>query len=211
MRLSFLSMLGTVLVGLVCATAGFAQGGVPATKAAASVANNIKLAGCIETVNNGGGCSNNVGDWRPLIDTYINPPGGKDLLITVSMQSGLFDGALTAPAFILETSGLRVKVLDSVDGAPPIVVSPRQVTWDRQLNFALDLANYLYLELESGVRSFTFIERNAPVGVHHIVVKGRYEIAAEEEGTAGILGSFAFVSHRTLTVQQVSLPPETTN
>lgn len=207
MRLSFLSAVSLVCL---CATVGFAQNGVPATKAAASVANNIKLAGCIETVNNGGGCSNNVGDWKRLIDTQINPPGGKDLLITVSMQSGLFDGALTGPALILQTSGLRVKVLDSVNGAPPIVVAPRQVTWDRQLNFALDLTNYLYLELESGVRSFTFIERNAPVGVHNIVVKGRYEIAAEEEGEAGILGSFAFVSHRTLTVQQVSLPPVTT-
>lgn len=207
MRLSILSILSTVLVGLVCATTGFA-GGVPATKASASVANNIKLAGCIESVNHGG-CLNNFGDWKPLIDTYIKPPGGKDLLITVSMQSGLFNGALSAPALILQTSGLRVEVVDTVNGATKSEdVEPGKVTWDRTLNFLIDFIPKIDLNLESGVRSFTFVERNAPVGIHHIVVNGRFEIIAGESN-AGVLGSFAFVSHRTLTVEQVSLPPAT--
>lgn len=212
MRLSILSFLSTVLVGLVFATAGLAQGSIPATKASAEVATRIKLAGCVEYSFDEPDCSHNDFDWTPLIDTEINPPGGKDLLITLSMQDGLINADFTSPALILNTSGLRVRICDTVNGATTTTkedVEPDDVTWDRTLNFMINFVPTLDFNLESGVRSFTFIERNAAVGVHHIVVLGQYQVLAFQESCGGVVGSAAYVGNRTLVAEQVSLAPGT--
>ena len=92
-----------------------------------------------------------------------------------------------------------------IDGDAINLAAPGAVTWDRQLNFVAAPFSLpsLELNLKSGVRSFTFIKRNVGVGTHHIEVQGNFQAAAFE--TNALAGAAAFVTNRTLTVEEVSM------
>lgn len=182
--------------------AAFSQDAQPASKAVATVSSDLQLAA---VVGEPGDPGFEVGPWTTLLSTTMRPADGKDLFITASMQTGLFQFSLAdpyAPSLRLTTEGLRVRVL--VDGNP---VSPGAVTWDRDLNFALLAANIsvLDLRLRSGVRAFTFVAPNVGPGVHTIEVQGRFVLASVHAGPAGSLNG-AYVGQRTLTVESVRLP-----
>lgn len=191
-KLAFATMLLSV--------SAFAQNA--ASKAAAAVDTAVVLQPAFDSAGQSG--------WTTLSSVDIKPAGGKDLLITVSMQSGLFSfrydsGSVPSPVSdaLLQFSGLRVRVM--IDGDAINLAAPGAVTWDRQLNFVAAPFSLpsLELNLKSGVRSFTFIKRNVGVGTHHIEVQGNFQAAAFE--TNALAGAAAFVTNRTLTVEEVSM------
>ena len=180
-----------ISVGLLVAVGAFAQ----ASKVAVSSDDSLTVYGGIQS----GGSS----DWQTIASTDILPPGGKDLLITVSMQSGLFDFTVDpAPySILLQFSGMRVRVV--IDGDEVNLPAPGAVTWDRQLNFLLEGGEAsLDVNLKSGVRSFTFIQRNVSPATHHIEVQADFQFAAAEF-VEGFAGSWAFITNRTLVVESV--------
>ena len=181
-----------VVLGILFSAAAFAQDS--ASKTAVSVDTDAVIYGVVQDTDSGG--------WETIASADIKPPGGKDLLMTVSMQSGLFNFRLTPPVggdLLLQHSGLRVRVL--VDGEP---VSPGAVTWERTLNFLIEEPSLAALDinLRSGVRAFTFVKHDVGVGSHHIEVQASFRLASVD--AAGVSGSFAFITNRTLTVESVS-------
>src|SRR5215510_11071617 len=115
-----------------------------------------------------------------VLSTSIKPPGGKDLFITFSAQTGVFTTSVNndipaAPStFTSENVAIQLQVL--VDGIPVAVAPPNPlaaITFDNLIRvttrFTPGQIDFLTLVVdEGGARSFTWIAENVGVGVHII-------------------------------------------
>ncbi len=166
-------------------------------------------------------------EWAPLMSTSIMPPGGKDLFISFSAQTGLFTNSLNSNTGGASTTttdenvSIQVRVL--VDSAttsttppPANVAAPGPVAFDRLIRQTSQTAASDVLSLvlrQGGAHSFNFIHKDLLPGVLHTVnVQKRFcynNFFAATGGTATASSSFfAAIGPRTLTVEQVNLDPQ---
>ena len=160
--------------------------------------------------------------WAALISTSIMPPGGKDLFIGFSAQTGLFTNSLNSNTVASTTTtdenvSIQVRVLvDSTSTAitPPAgtLAAPGAVAFDRLIRRTIqtEASDVLALVLrEGGAHSFNFIKTDVLAGMLHTVnVQRRFcynnFFAATSTATA-TSSLFAAIGPRTLTVEQVML------
>jgi hypothetical protein len=175
-----------------------------------------------------------VSPWINAVSTTINPPGGKDLLVTFSAQTALADlshqGGTSTPSsgtFTQENNIINARIL--VDGK---VIAP-VVTYDCLIrSLAAVLANPITACHEvdpsgvvtcafggdflgqlidtTGVRSFTFAAPDVGPGTHTVTAQVQFVAFNFRSPNAGFNASSiaAVVGARTLTVQQVKLDPQ---
>jgi hypothetical protein len=211
---------GMFVVGLVAyAGAAFAQapGGAEKVAAASSIAVDFG-----PVAGNAFNSSSVVATpFQDVLVTQIKPAGGKDLFVTVSMETGifaqsqLFEQGVFGLSLADRDTHLQVRVLvDCADCAQPFAgraAEPGIVNFDNLFRVvehgttAFDFINELSVQL--GVRSFTFIARDVGVGVHAIRVQARFVAGSNSLGFNGFAFSAiqARIGTRTVTVEQVKL------
>lgn len=224
----FVMFLAVLCIGTVSAQQ-------PATKAAAASATaSVDLATVSASATGGQVVACTIGtpvpafctctEWAPLISTSILAPGGKDLFIGFSAQTGLFTNSLNSNTGGASTTttdenvSIQVRVL--VDSAttsttppPANVAAPGPVAFDRLIRATSQTAASDILSLvlrEGGAHSFNFIQKDLlPGAVHTVNVQKRFcynNFFAATGGTATASSSFfAAIGPRTLTVEQVIL------
>jgi hypothetical protein len=153
-----------------------------------------------------------------VLSTSIKPPGGKDLFITFSAQTGVFTQSINdeIPAlpstFTLENVAIQVQVL--LDGVPVPIAPPSPlsiVTYDNLARltsrFTQGQIDFMSLVVdEGGARSFTWIARDVGVGEHTVEVQARFLFNNVRFPLATTFSSIAAVlGPKTLTVEQVKL------
>jgi hypothetical protein len=160
--------------------------------------------------------------FQDVLVTSVNPPGGKDLFINVSMETGIFVSPLlqNLPGFALTAAQagtqLQVRVLiDCADCAKPYVgrpAAPGTINFDNLFQSYLRVTNAGFdVEAEGsdqlGVRSFTFFARDVGVGVHTVRVQARFVASASVLSINGITLADvgARIGARTATVEEVKL------
>jgi hypothetical protein len=205
-----------MLLATLCSNFVFAQ---PAEKAAAASSVGLVASATI-TATTPFTCT----AWTKILGTAIKPPGGKDLFIGFSAQTGLFtsstNNSLGTVTFTLENTGIQVRVLvDSNTSAlippPGTLATPGALTFDnliRSTSFqSLELGGADILALvqnEGGVRSFNFIKADVGVGDHTVNVQSRF--CTQNTHTAVLPSTAssslsALIGARTLTVEEVKL------
>jgi hypothetical protein len=219
--------LWTVAIFAVAAI-GYQRTAVAAEKAAAASSDSVVFGPFGSSIFNGGSVI--VTPFQDVVASSISPPGGKDLLINVSMETGIFlttelNFSPTAPftSTAAQTgSQLAVQVLiDCADcprpyagqaAEPGIVlfdnqtrlVSHQSVSFDAEGFSAADQQGIAFL---LGVRSFTFIARDVQPGTHTIRVQARFVASNFSSSVDGFAASSirANIGMRTLTIEQVKL------
>jgi hypothetical protein len=158
---------------------------------------------------------NFVGPWTTVLSTCIKPPGGKDLFIAVSAQTGVFTSNTNASfsffpsTFTSENVNIQVRVL--LDGVPVPIGPVTAITFDNLIRvtnqfqvsggFSSD-ALTLVVD-EGGARTFNWIAPDVGVGEHTITVQERFIFNNAAFGVA-LSSTAALVGPRTLTVEEVS-------
>lgn len=197
------------LVVLCCCATAFAQ--QPAAKAASASSD----------VNQFVFSTGNSGPNPPFVDvlsTLIKPPGGKDLWITFSAQTGVFttsvNNDIPAAPSTLTSENVAIQLQVLVDGIPVAVAPPNPlaaITFDNLIRvttrFTPGQIDFLTLVVdEGGARSFTWIAENVGVGVHTITVQARFLFNNVRFPLGDTFSSIAaLLGPKTLTVEQVQL------
>jgi len=197
------------LVVLCCCATAFAQ--QPAAKAASASSD----------VNQFVFSTGNSGPNPPFVDvlsTSIKPPGGKDLWITFSAQTGVFttsvNNDIPAAPSTLTSENVAIQLQVLVDGIPVAVAPPNPlaaITFDNLIRvttrFTPGQIDFLTLVVdEGGARSFTWIAENVGVGVHIITVQARFLFNNARFPLGDTFSSIAaLLGPKTLTVEQVQL------
>ncbi len=208
------SLLGSLAVFFLCCAVGFGQ---PAEKAAAASSVLYQFTSAKPLTGN----SASNPEWTALLRTSIKPPGGKDLFITFSAQTGLFTTSsnmtFTNGTYTLENVAVQVRCL--LNGTP-VPISPGSkvttVTFDNLIRSTskgspadvLDLVVY-----QGGAHSFTWIAPDVGVGEQTVDVQARFLFSntAAVDGAGGpgmsTAGSSiqAVIGPQTLIVEQVKL------
>ena len=197
------------LVVLCCCATAFAQ--QPAAKAASASSD----------VNQFVFSTGNSGPNPPFVDvlsTSIKPPGGKDLWITFSAQTGVFttsvNNDIPAAPSTLTSENVAIQLQVLVDGIPVAVAPPNPlaaITFDNLIRVTtrftpgqIDLLTLLVDE--GGAHSFTWIAENVGVGVHIITVQARFLFNNVRFPLGDTFSSIAaLLGPKTLTVEQVQL------
>ena len=205
-RLSFCFL---AVLCLLMAPPGFAQNSTAKAAAASSVVNQFVFS------------TGNSGPNPPFVtvlNTSIKPPGGKDLFITFSAQTGVFTTSVNndIPAlpftFTFEDVAIQVRVLldsNPVPIAPPSTLS--NVTYDNltrvTTRFTPGQVDFLTLVVdEGGARSYTWIARDVGVGEHTMAVQARFLFNNARFPLGTTFSSIAAVlGPKTLTVEEVDL------
>jgi len=153
-----------------------------------------------------------------VLSTSIKPPGGKDLFITFSAQTGVFttsvNNDLPAAPSTLTAENVAIQVRVLLDGvpvpiAPPIPLS--NITLDNLIRtttrFTPGQIDFLTLVVdEGGARSYTWIARDVGVGDHTVAVQARFLFNNVRFPLGNTFSSIAAVlGSKTLTVEQVDL------
>jgi hypothetical protein len=156
--------------------------------------------------------------WVTVLNTSIKPPGGKDLFITFSAQTGVFtvsvnDDIPAMPStFTAENVLIQVRVL--LDGVPVSIAPPNavsSVTYDNLIRtttrFTPGQIDFLTLVVdEGGARSYTWIARDVGVGDHTVAVQSRFLFSNARFPLGTTFSSIAAVlGPKTLTVEEVDL------
>jgi hypothetical protein len=219
--------LWTVVIFGIAAI-GYQRTAVAAEKAAAASSDSVVFGPFGSALFNGGSVI--VTPFQDVVASSISPPGGKDLLINVSMETGIFlttelNFSPTSPfTFTAAQTGssLVVKVLiDCSDCPRPYagqaaepglvafdtqtrLVSQRSVSFDEESFSATDQQGIAFL---LGVRSFTFIARDVQPGTHTIRVQAQFAASNFSSSVDGFAASSirAHIGTRTLTIEQVKL------
>ena len=153
-----------------------------------------------------------------VLSTSIKPPGGKDLFITFSAQTGVFTTSVNndipaAPSTLTsENVAIQVRVL--LDGVPVPIAPPSllsNVTYDNLIRtttrFTPGQIDFLTLVVdEGGARSYTWIARDVGVGDHTVTVQARFLFNNVRFPLGNTFSSIAAVlGPKTLTVEEVNL------
>ena len=202
-------LVSMLLVVLCCCATAFAQ--QPAAKAASASSD----------VNQFVFSTGNSGPNPPFVDvlsTSIKPPGGKDLWITFSAQTGVFttsvNNDIPAAPSTLTSENVAIQLQVLVDGIPVAVAPPSPlavITLDNLIRvttrFTPGQIDFLTLVVdEGGARSFTWIAENVGVGVHTITVQARFLFNNARFPLGNTFSSIAAVlGPKTLTVEEVQL------
>ena len=201
--------LGTLLVvTLFCGATALAQSASKAAAASSDVN---------QTVFSTGTSGANPA-FVTVLNTSINPPGGKDLFITFSAQTGVFTTSVNndIPAlpstFTSESIAIQVRIL--VDGVPVPIAPPNplsNVTFDNLIRtttrFTPGQIDFLTLVVdEGGARSYSWIARDVGVGEHTVAVQARFLFNNVRFPLGTTFSSIAAVlGPKTLTVEEVNL------
>src|SRR5215472_13800869 len=197
------------LVVLCCCATAFAQ--QPAAKAASASSD----------VNQFVFSTGNSGPNPPFVDvlsTSIKPPGGKDLWITFSAQTGVFttsvNNDLPAAPSTLTAENVAIQVRVLLDGVPVPIAPPAllsNVTFDNLIRtttrFTPGQIDFLTLVVdEGGARSYTWIARDVGVGDHTVAVQARFLFNNVRFPLGNTFSSInAVIGPKTLTVEEVDL------
>src|SRR5499433_2709372 len=151
-----------------------------------------------------------------VLSTSIKPPGGKDLFITFSAQTGVFTTSVNndipaLPATLTsENVAIQVRVL--LDGVPvPIAGAVSILTLDNLIRtttrFTPGQIDFLTLVVdEGGARSYTWIARDVGVGDHTVAVQSRFLFNNTRFPLGNTFSSIAAVlGPKTLTVEEGKL------
>jgi hypothetical protein len=213
--------MGVFLVALVAGGgAAVAQNSTGAQKSAAASGTAVVFGPFTSAAFNS--FSSIVTPFQDVLVTNIKPPGGKDLFINVSMETGIFgfpsleNQAGSALTVAQPDTQLQVRVLiDCANCSTPYVDRPAEpgvVNFDNLFR-SLFHASFSGFDQQSeivrqlGVRSFAFVARDVGVGVHTIRVQARFMTSANVFSING----FAFadvqarIGARTATVEEVNL------
>jgi hypothetical protein len=213
--------MGVFLVALVAGGgAAVAQNSTGAQKSAAASGTAVVFGPFTSAAFNS--FSSIVTPFQDVLVTNIKPPGGKDLFINVSMETGIFafpqldnqaGFALTAAQ---PDTQLQVRVLfDCLDCAHPYTVrlaEPGTVNFDNLFRAVLRVTSSGFDALldtldQLGVRTFAFVARDVGVGIHTVRVQARFVTASSSFAINGF--SFdsvqARIGARTVTVEEVML------
>ncbi len=205
------SLLGSLAVFFLCCAVGFGQ---TAEKAAAA-------SSVLYQFTSAKGNSGPNPDWTALLRTSIKPPGGKDLFITFSAQTGLFTTSsnmtFTNGTYTLENVAVQVRCL--LNGTP-VPISPGSsvttVTFDNLVRSTSKGSPADVLDLvvnQGGAHSFTWIARDVGVGEQTVDVQARFLFSNTSTvdpvagGGASTAASSiqALIGPQTLIVEQVKL------
>ena len=153
-----------------------------------------------------------------VLSTSIKPPGGKDLFITFSAQTGVFttsvNNDLPAAPSTLTSENIVIQVRVLLDGNPVPIAPPStlsNLTLDNLIRtttrFTPGQIDFLTLVVdEGGARSYTWIARDVGVGEHTVVVQARFLFNNVRFPLATTFSSIAAVlGPKTLTVEEVNL------
>jgi hypothetical protein len=217
--------VGTFVFGLLAyAGQGFAQAPTGAQKAAAASGTAIVFGPFAASSFNSS--SFIVTPFQDVLVTKIKPPGGKDLFVNVSMETGIFAHPQldnqAGPISLTEAqpdTQLRVRVLiDCPDCANPYTERPAEpgiVNFDNLFRSVERFTEAGFDAFDDnvdqlGVRTFAFVARDVGVGVHTIRVQARFVTASSSFQINGItLDSVqARIGARTVTVEEVMLDPQ---
>ncbi len=203
------SLLGSLAVFFLCCAVGFGQ---PAEKAAAA------SSAVYQFMSSSGKAGPNP-DWTTLLRTSIKPPGGKDLFITFSAQTGLFTTSsnmtFTYGTYTLEDVAVQVRCL--LNGTP-VPISPGSsvttVTFDNLVRSTSKGSPADVLDLvvnQGGAHSFTWIARDVGVSEQTVDVQTRFLFSSISRvdppgGLSSAASSIqAVIGPQTLIVEQVKL------
>ena len=153
-----------------------------------------------------------------VLSTSIKPPGGKDLFITFSAQTGVFttsvNNDLPAAPSTLTSENIAIQVRVLLDGVPVPIAPPSPVsniTLDNLIRtttrFTPGQIDFLTLVVdEGGARSYTWIARDVGLGDHTVAVQARFLFNNARFPLATTFSSIAAVlGPKTLTVEEVNL------
>ena len=153
-----------------------------------------------------------------VLSTSIKPPGGKDLFITFSAQTGVFttsvNNDLPAAPSTLTAENVAIQVRVLLDGVPVPITPPSllsTITYDNLIRtttrFTPGQIDFLTLVVdEGGARSYTWIARDVGVGDHTVAVQARFLFNNVRFPLGNTFSSIAAVlGPKTLTVEQVQL------
>ena len=153
-----------------------------------------------------------------VLSTSIKPPGGKDLFITFSAQTGVFttsvNNDIPAVPATLTSANVAIELRVLLDGVPVPIAPPSllsNVTYDNLIRtttrFTLGQIDFLTLVVdEGGARSYTWIARDVGVGEHTVVVQARFLFSNVRFPLGTTFSSIAAVlGPKTLTVEEVNL------
>ena len=216
--------VGTFVFGLLAyASQGFAQAPTGAEKAAAASGTAIVFG---PFAASGGNSSSFIATpFQDVLVTKIKPPGGKDLFVNVSMETGIFaqpqldNQAGFSLTLAQPDTQLQVRVLiDCPDCPRPYTGRPAEpgiVNFDNLFRSLLRVTEEgfdAYSEIidQLGVRTFAFVARDVGVGVHTIRVQARFVTASSSFQINGITFDSvqARIGARTVTVEEVMLDPQ---
>jgi hypothetical protein len=160
--------------------------------------------------------------FQDVLQTTIKPPGGKDLFINVSMETGIFtttdlqNQAGFGLTLAQPDTQLQVRVvIDCPDCPQPYTERPAEpatVNFDNVFRSVLHVSTSGFdaqneIKDQLGVRSFSFVARDVGVGIHTIRVQARFTTAS----SALSINGFAFssvqarIGTRTATVEEIKL------
>ena len=197
------------LFALVCFSSVVLAQGAEKAAAASSVVNQFVFS------------TGNSGPNPPFVtvlSTSIKPPGGKDLFITFSAQTGVFTTSVNndipaAPSTLTsENVAIQVRVL--LDDVPVPIAPPATLsilTLDNLIRtttrFTPGQIDFLTLVVdEGGARSFTWIAQQVVNGTHTVAVQARFVFNNVRFPLGNTFSSIAAVlGPKTLTVEEVNL------
>jgi len=218
-KIAFLASAVLAMLILASQTPGI-SGGTAAAKASASVAHINIL-------------SEEDRDYSVVLTSTLKSPGGKDLLIDVSLECGLFTATKVASeAGVLDTSTAKaavdVKVVIDRGTAAERVALPGEITFcSREQTLSGSYAGIEDCEDQNGdgevtddecdltpeetellldtmnANSFNFVLTGVRNGVHRIEVLAK--IDTDRSAEAGTASSHAAIGHGTVTVESVRL------
>src|SRR5262249_35835261 len=201
-------LLSLLFLLVVTATGALAQG---AEKAAA--ASSVVFQSVFSTGNSGPNPS-----FVTILSTSIKPPGGKDLFITFSAQTGVFttsvNNDLPAAPSTLTSESVAIQVRVLLDGVPVAIAPPSSLsvlTYDNLIRtttrFTPGQIDFLTLVVdEGGARSYTWIARDVGNGTHTVSVQARFLFNNVRFPLGNTFSSIAAViGPKTLTVEEVDL------
>src|SRR5499433_565184 len=153
-----------------------------------------------------------------VLSTSIKPPGGKDLFITFSAQTGVFttsvNNDLPAAPSTLTSENVAIQVRVLLDGVPVPIAPPSllsNLTFDNLIRtttrFTPGQIDFLTLVVdEGGARSYTWIAPDVGVGTHTVAVQARFLFNNVRFPLGNTFSSIAAViGPKTLTVEEVDL------
>jgi hypothetical protein len=200
--------LSLLFLLVVSATVVLAQGAEKAVAASSNVAQFVFSTGT----------SGPNPPFVTVLSTSIKPPGGKDLFITFSAQTGLFtqnnniDLPTPQSTSTVENVVIQVRVL--LDGVPVPIAPPSLlsiINFDNLIRATAQLTpgqiDFLSLVVdEGGARSFTWIARDVGKGDHTVEVQSRFLFDNARFPLGTTFSSIAaLLGPKTLTVEEVQL------
>ena len=152
-----------------------------------------------------------------VLSTSIKPPGGKDLFITFSAQTGVFTTSVNndvpAATATLTDENIAIQVRVLLDGVPIPIAPPSLlsiVALDNLIRETGQLTpgrDFLTLVVdEGGARSYTWIARDVGTGDHTVAVQARFLFFNASFPLGNTFSSIrAVLGPKTLTVEEVNL------